>query len=155
MGSGSILNCTFLLSIHSCPLHLHPLPPLKKNQGFYPLPAKPQCLERPQENKKATSNKLEDRTECLWLRQQKRHTHERKRPRQASSLNSGSEDEVYVTSKHRNQERKLICSNELDGVLTSNHECDLIWQKDLSRCNYKKDNPGLSMGPRSSKQVPI
>ena len=24
---------------------------------------------------------------------------------------------LYVTSKHRNQERKLICSNELDGVL--------------------------------------
>ena len=62
---------------------------------------------------------------------------------------------MYVTSKHRNQERKLICSNELDGVLTlRTHECDLIWQKDLSRCNYKKIILGYPMGPRSNDKYP-
>lgn len=77
----------FLLSIHSSPVHLHPLPPLR-NQGFYLLPAKPQCLDRPQENEKATSNKHEDRIECRWLRQQKRHkteTHPWKKAPQAKA----------------------------------------------------------------------
>lgn len=67
MGSGSIFA---LINFSPFYPQLPPPPPptsstQRKNQGFYPLPAKPQCLERPQENEKATSNKLEDRTECL------------------------------------------------------------------------------------------
>ena len=62
---------------------------------------------------------------------------------------------MYVTSKHRNQERKLICSNELDGVLTLwTRECDLIWKKDISRRNYEKIILGYLMGPRFNDKCP-
>ena len=62
---------------------------------------------------------------------------------------------MYVTSKHRNQERKLICSNELDGVLTLwTHECDLIWKNDPSRHTYKKIILGSLTGPRSNDKCP-
>ena len=157
-GSSFIL-ITFLLSIHSSPLHLHPLPPLR-NQGFYPLPVKPQCLERPQENEKPTANKHEDRTECLWLRQQKRHkteTHPRKKAPQAkASLRAEHWQRRWCMSPlNRNQERKLICSNELDGVLTLwTRECDLIWKKDFSRRNYEKIILGYLMGPRFNDKCP-